>query len=414
MADSRLAILSRHFTSAAADCKVPPLNSVTMQAGSGSFGQNLGWIKISPEVSEALKHGTPIVALESTIISHGMPYPQNFETAKELEVIVRENGAVPATIAILDGVPCIGLTTEELEILARLGSKARKTASRDIALVMAGRENGATTVSATMYLASKVGIPVFVTGGIGGVHRHGENTMDVSSDLTELGNTPVAVISAGIKSILDIPRTLEYLETQRVTVAAYRTDEFPAFFTQTSGCKAPARVESPEHCARVIGKQPYTYFILHSITHANIRLEQKSGILIAVPIPREHSASGSLIESAIQLALQEAREKKITGNAETPFLLARVNELTGGASLASISDIALVKNNASIGAKIAVSLAQLQKRSYNRLVVILLYSRSFVSTQLSILSSLSLKEAAALTYEAERVLLMEVCNQTES
>ncbi|MCD7469790.1 hypothetical protein HAX54_009038 [Datura stramonium] len=268
---------------------------------------------------------------------------------QRLEDHCEENGAVPATIAILDGVPCIGLTTEELEILARLGSKARKTASRDIYTCC--RENGATTVSATMYLASKVGIPVFVTGGIGGVHRHGENTMDISSDLTELGNTPVAVISAGIKSILDIPRTLEYLETQRVTVAAYKTDEFPAFFTQTSGCKAPARVESPEHCARVID--------------ANVRLERKSGILIAVPIPREHSASGSLIESAIQQALQEAREKKITGNAETPFLLARVNELTGGASLAS--NIALVKNNASIGAKIAVSLSQLQKHSNKRL-----------------------------------------------
>ncbi|XP_055800603.1 pseudouridine-5'-phosphate glycosidase [Solanum dulcamara] len=341
-ADFRLAILSRHITSAAA---------ASSASKAGSDGQNLGWIKISREVTEALKHGSPIVALESTIISHGMPYPQNFETAKELEVIVRENGAVPATIAILNGVPCIGLTTEELEILARLGSKARKTASRDIALVMAGRENGATTVSATMYLASKVGIPVFVTGGIGGVHRHGENTMDISSDLTELGNTPVAVISAGIKSILDIPRTLEYLETQRVTVAAYKTNEFPAFFTQTSGCKAPARVESPEHCARVID--------------ANIRLERKSGILIAVPIPREHSASGSLIESAIQQAIQEAREKKITGNAETPFLLARVNELTGGASLAS--NIALVKNNARVGAKIAVSLAQLQNHSDKRL-----------------------------------------------
>ncbi|XP_060185568.1 pseudouridine-5'-phosphate glycosidase-like isoform X2 [Lycium barbarum] len=257
-----------------------------------------------------------------------MPYPQNFETAKELEVIVREHGAVPATIAILDGIPCMGvylilrfigffslflvggLTTEELENLAHLGSKARKTASRDIALVMAGRENGATTVSATMHLASMVGIPIFVTGGIGGVHRHGDNitAMDISSDLTELGNTPVAVISAGVKSILDIPRTLEYLETQRVTVAAYKTDEFPAFFTQTSGYKAPARAESPEHCARVID--------------ANIRLERKSGILIAVPIPKEHSASGSLIGSAIQQALQEAREKKIIGNAETPFLLA--------------------------------------------------------------------------------------------
>ncbi|KAM3269807.1 hypothetical protein P3S67_029713 [Capsicum chacoense] len=163
-----------------------------------SHGQNLVWIKMSPEVSGALKCGSPIVELESTIICHGMSY---FETEKELEVILKENGAVSVTIAILDGVPCIYLTTEELETLAHLGSKARKTASRDIAIVMAGRENGATTVSATMYLASKVGIPVFVTGGIGGVHRHGENTMDISSDLTELGNTPVAVISAGIKSI---------------------------------------------------------------------------------------------------------------------------------------------------------------------------------------------------------------------
>lgn len=199
----------------------------------------VGHVKVSPEVAEALSHGRAVVALESTIISHGMPYPQNLETAKEVEAIVRENGAVPATIAILDGIPCVGLSTKELERLANLGTKARKTACRDIAHVVATRGNGATTVSATMIFASLVGIPVFVTGGIGGVHRHGENTMDISSDLIELGRTPIAVISAGVKSILDIPRTLEYLETQGVCVAAYKTKEFPAFFTETSGCKMP-------------------------------------------------------------------------------------------------------------------------------------------------------------------------------
>ncbi|EEF45728.1 conserved hypothetical protein [Ricinus communis] len=234
---------------------------------------------------------------------------------------------------------------EDLERLATLGPRAKKTARRDIAYVVATRGNGATTVSATMYFASMVGISVFVTGGIGGVHRHGEHTMDVSSDLTELGRTPVAVISAGVKSILDIPRTLEYLETQGVCVATYQTNEFPAFFTETSGCKAPCRVDSPEDCARLID--------------ANMKLKLGNGILIAVPIPKEHSASGNLIESAIQSALREARDKNITGNAETPFLLARVNEVTGGVSLAS--NIALVKNNALLGAKIAVALAQLRE-----------------------------------------------------
>ncbi|KAK8604949.1 hypothetical protein V6N13_082412 [Hibiscus sabdariffa] len=296
-------------------------------------------VKVSAQVSDALSSGLPVVALESTIISHGMPYPQNLETAKEVESIVRASGAVPATIAILDGVPCIGLNLEQLERLARLGKDAQKTARRDIAYVVATKRNGATTVSATMFFAAMVGIPVFVTGGTGGVHRHGEHTMDISSDLTELGRTPVAVVSAGVKSILDIPRTLEYLETQGVCVAAYKTYEFPAFFTQTSGCKAPCRVDSPEE-------------------YANRKLNLGNGVLIAVPIPKEHSASGSLIESAIQQALAEAREKNITGNAETPFLLARVNEITGGASLAS--NIALVKNNAAIGAKISVALAQLR------------------------------------------------------
>uniref|UniRef100_A0A166GWM9 Pseudouridine-5'-phosphate glycosidase n=1 Tax=Daucus carota subsp. sativus TaxID=79200 RepID=A0A166GWM9_DAUCS len=265
----------------------------------------------------------------------GMPYPQNLKTAKEVEAIVRENGAEPATIAILDGMPCVGLTSEELERLATLGTKCQKTARRDIAHVVATKGNGATTVSATMIFASMVGIPVFVTGGIGGVHRYGENTMDISSDLTELGRTPVAVISAGVKSILDIPRTLEYLETQGVCVTAYKTDEFPAFFSGQSSCKttpftiivvtaasqAPCRVNSPEDCARLID--------------ANLNLQLGAGILIAVPIPEKHSAVGSVIESAIQRSLKEARDKNITGNAQTPFLLARVNELTGGASLAS-------------------------------------------------------------------------------
>ncbi|KAL3850160.1 hypothetical protein ACJIZ3_012042 [Penstemon smallii] len=304
-------------------------------------------VKINPEVSEALSSGKAVVALESTIISHGMPYPQNLETAKAVEAIVRQNGATPATIAILDGVPCVGLSVEELERLAILGKKARKTARRDIAHVVATGGNGATTVSATMLFASMVGIPIFVTGGIGGVHRHGENTMDISSDLTELGRTPVAVVSAGVKSILDIPRTLEYLETQGVCVAAYKTNEFPAFFTETSGCKAPCRVDSPEDCARLID--------------SNMKLDLGAGILIAVPIPSERSATGNLIESAIQKALKEAREQNATGSAETPFLLARVNELTEGASLAS--NIALVKNNARIGAQIAVSLSGIREKS---------------------------------------------------
>ncbi|XP_008450374.2 pseudouridine-5'-phosphate glycosidase isoform X1 [Cucumis melo] len=333
---SRISNLSRHFHSPNSKTSDDPQGAIDAPGG--------GLIKISSEVSAAISRGHPVVALESTIISHGMPYPQNLETAKEVEAIVRKNGAVPATVAILDGTPCVGLNEEELERLSILGNRVQKTARRDIAQVVASGGNGATTVSATMFFASKVGIPVFVTGGIGGVHRHGEQTMDISSDLTELGRTPVAVISAGIKSILDIPRTLEYLETQGVCVAAYRTNEFPAFFTETSGCKAPCRVDTPEEAAKLIV--------------ANMNLELGSGILIAVPIPNEHSAFGSLIEKAIQTALQEAREKNIVGNAETPFLLKRVNELTGGASLAS--NIALVKNNALVGAKIAAALAKLR------------------------------------------------------
>ncbi|CAD6335184.1 unnamed protein product [Miscanthus lutarioriparius] len=249
-------------------------------------------IVVAPEVAAALARCGAVVALESTIICHGMPYPKNLQTAMEVEAIVRDNGAIPATIAILDGVPHVGLNSEQLKRLAISGRQFQKTARRDIAHVVASGGNGATTVSATMFFAHKVGIPIFVTGGIGGVHRHGEQTMDVSSDLTELGKTPVAVVSAGVKSILDIPRTLEYLETQGVTVAAYRANEFPAFFTEISGCQVPCRVDSPEECAKII--------------YANKNLHLGSGILIAAPIPKQHAASGKIIESAIQTALKEA------------------------------------------------------------------------------------------------------------
>ncbi|KAK8463945.1 hypothetical protein PHAVU_011G080400 [Phaseolus vulgaris] len=330
---SRLANLRRHLELTETDNKVAQVNVVG------------GSVKVASEVSQALSLGRAVVALESTIISHGMPYPQNLETAIEVERIVRENGAVPATIAILDGTPCVGLSLEELKRLATLGTSARKTARRDIANVVARGENGATTVSATMFFAAMVNIPIFVTGGIGGVHRHGEHTMDISSDLVELGKTPVAVVCAGVKSILDIPKTLEYLETLGVCTAAYKTNEFPAFFTESSGCKVSCRVDSPEDCARII--------------EASFKLKLGTGILIAVPIPQEHSTSGQIIESAIHKAIEEARENNITGSAETPFLLARVNDLTGGASLAA--NIALVKNNALVGAQVAVALAQIRK-----------------------------------------------------
>lgn len=337
---SRLANLHRHFH----------ITKSSTKGGSENENGNVGTIKISPDVSTALSNGKAVVALESTIISHGMPYPQNLETAKEVEAIVRENGAVPATIAILDGIPCIGLSPEEMERLAKLEKTARKISRRDIAHVVATRSSGGTTVSATMIFASMVGISIFVTGGIGGVHKHGESTMDVSSDLTELGRTSITVVSAGVKSILDIPRTLEYLETQGVSVVSYQTDDFPAFYTEKSGCKAPCQLDTPEDCARMI--------------EVNRKLDLKTGILIGIPIPKEHSVSGNIIESAIQTALREASDKGISGSAETPYLLSRVNELTGGASLES--NIALVKNNAVLGAQIAVALAQIQDPGHHK------------------------------------------------
>ncbi|GJP30155.1 hypothetical protein CLOM_g22661 [Closterium sp. NIES-68] len=245
------------------------MSDLTAAAAARVVAAEAAGITLSAEVRSALLAGRPVVALESTIICHGMPYPQNLRAAEGVEDIIRKEGAVPATIAIIDGQPCIGLTTSQLQQLARDGHAAVKTARRDMALVVSRGLTGATTVSATMLLAHKVGISVFVTGGIGGVHRGGESTMDISSDLTELGRTPVAVVCAGVKSVLDIPRTLEYLETQGVTVVVYGSKDFPAFFTTTSGCPAPATLSDPASCAALID--------------ANHRLQLSSGLAIAVP-----------------------------------------------------------------------------------------------------------------------------------
>jgi pseudouridine-5'-phosphate glycosidase/sugar/nucleoside kinase (ribokinase family) len=274
-----------------------------------------------------------------------MPYPDNLRTAQEVEQVIRDAGALPATVAVLDGVCLVGLTPAELERLAQLGpGRVAKCSRRDLAAVMARRGHGATTVSATMLLAHRARIPVFVTGGVGGVHRGGESSMDVSADLTELGRTPVCVVSAGVKSILDIPRTLEVLETNGVAVAALAADEFPAFFTRRSGFAAPLRVETTEEAAALV--------------HASSQLGLGSGILIGVPIPAEAEAEAGTVQAAIDCALREAEDAGISGRDATPFLLRRVAEITGGASLAA--NIALIKNNALQGARIAVELARLR------------------------------------------------------
>ncbi|XP_009678232.1 uncharacterized protein [Struthio camelus] len=303
------------------------------------------YFRIQPSVQEALVEGRPVVALESTVITHGMAYPQNLSMAREVEEIVTTNGAVPATVGILRGRIHIGLTDEELQFLA--GSKnVVKVSRRDLPYVLSQGLSGGTTVSGTMIAAHKAGIPVFVTGGIGGVHRGGENTLDVSADLTELGRTPVAVVSAGVKSILDIGRTLEYLETQGVCVAAFgESREFPAFFSRRSGFQAPYHVHNEEEAAELIA--------------STLGLGLSSGVLIAVPCPQERAASGQVIEEAIQQALSEARSKGITGKELTPFLLQKINELTDGKSLDS--NIALIQNNARVGSCIAVALSKLQK-----------------------------------------------------
>ena len=301
-------------------------------------------VLVQAEVHAALAANRPVVALESTIISHGMPYPENVATAKAVEAVVRENGAVPATIAIMDGKICVGLDDAALEQLGRLGHGAVKTSRRDLAAVVASGRTGATTVSGTMLVANMVGIRVFATGGIGGVHRGAESSMDVSADLTELGrSTGVAVVCAGVKSILDIGRTLEFLETQGVTVVGFGQENLPAFFTPDSGHKASIRLDSPHDVAALI--------------HANNRLAMGSGIVIGVPIPAADAADAQVIERATARALREADEQGVGGKEITPFLLQRVNELTGGSSLTS--NIALIKNNAATAARIAVRLARI-------------------------------------------------------
>uniref|UniRef100_A0A7S1T6W5 Pseudouridine-5'-phosphate glycosidase n=1 Tax=Tetraselmis chuii TaxID=63592 RepID=A0A7S1T6W5_9CHLO len=297
---------------------------------------------IRAEVQEALSKGGAVVALESTIISHGMPYPQNVQTAREVEAVVRAAGAVPATIAILKGVVHIGLDEEQLEAVANTPG-VQKASRRDLPYVISQGKDAATTVSATMILAAAAGIRVFVTGGIGGVHRGAESTMDVSADLTELGRTPIAVVCAGAKSVLDIPRTLEYLETQGVCVASYGQAEFPAFYSPSSGCRAPCQVNSPAEVAAVV------------VAAAKLRL--RSGVVVGVPIPEQHMAEGAQIEGAIGRALAEAEQAGVKGNEVTPFLLKRITELTEGRSLEA--NIHLIKNNAWVGAQAAVEVAEL-------------------------------------------------------
>lgn len=297
--------------------------------------------RLGEEVADALSEGRAVVALESTIISHGMPYPANVETARGVETVVREAGAVPATIALIDGELRAGLDAESLD---RLGSDKGvvKASGRDLAAVMVRRGSAGTTVSATMRIAALAGIPVFATGGVGGVHRGAESTFDISADLTELGRTEVAVVCAGVKSILDIAKTLEVLETQRVPVIAYGADVFPAFFTRDSGEPADHRLDTPEELAEAIG--------LH------LSLGTGTGLLIANPIPGADALDPAFIDGTIADAVREAEERGIGGKALTPFLLQRITELSGGASLAS--NIALVRNNADLAARIAVALVR--------------------------------------------------------
>lgn len=298
------------------------------------------WLEFSEEVRKARQTGKPIVALESTIISHGMPYPQNVHTAREVEEIIRENGAVPATIAILDGKIKIGLSNEELEYLGQ-SKDVEKASRRDLPYLLSGKKNGATTVAATMICAELAGIKVFVTGGIGGVHREAERTMDISADLQELANTNVAVVCAGAKSILDLGLTLEYLETYGVPVVGFGTDILPAFYTSTSPFKVNYRLDTTAEVADMI--------------RTKWELGLDGGVVVANPIPEEYALDESLMNRVIEKALAEAKENQISGKQVTPFLLGKVKELTEGKSLTA--NIALIKNNARVGAQIACSLA---------------------------------------------------------
>lgn len=301
------------------------------------------YLDINPEVKEALEAGKAVVALESTIISHGMPYPKNVEMARNVENIIRSKGAVPATIAILNGVLKVGLTAEEIEYLGKT-KNVIKTSRRDIPFIVANKLDGATTVASTMIIAALAGIKVFATGGIGGVHRGAAETFDISADLQELAQTNVAVVCAGAKSILDIGLTLEYLETQGVPVVGFKTEELPAFYTRKSGFKVDYKVDSAEEISAAI--------------KAKWDLGLKGGLLVTNPIPEQYQMDYDTINKAIEDAVKEADEKGIKGKESTPFLLAKVKEITGGASLEA--NIQLVYNNASLGADLAVELSKLK------------------------------------------------------
>ncbi|MBM6870202.1 pseudouridine-5'-phosphate glycosidase [Pseudoflavonifractor phocaeensis] len=300
------------------------------------------YLDVAPEVAQAVAAGRPVVALESTIISHGMPYPQNVETALRVEAIIRENGAVPATIAIINGRLKAGCTKEEIEYLGKQGTKVNKASRRDLAVLVSKGADGATTVTTTMIIAHMAGIKIFATGGIGGVHRGAETTMDISADLEELAHTPVMVVCAGAKSILDLGLTLEYLETHGVPVIGYGTKELPAFYTRKSGFSVDYRLDTPEELAAAF--------------RTSLALGFEGGMLVTNPIPEEFSMDPAVINRAIDAALAEAKEQGIHGKETTPFLLAKVKELTGGDSLDS--NIQLVFNNARLAAQTACAMCE--------------------------------------------------------
>ena len=301
------------------------------------------YLDIAPEVAKALAENKPVVALESTIISHGMPYPQNVETALKVEQVIRENGAVPATIAIIGGRLKAGLSKDEIEHLGKTGYDVPKVSRRDLPIIVAKGMDGATTVATTMIIASLAGIKIFATGGIGGVHRGAETTMDISADLEELAMTPVMVICAGAKSILDLGLTLEYLETKGVPVIGYGTKELPAFYTRKSGFGVDYELDTPLELATAF--------------HVKQEVGLKGGMLVTNPIPEEFSMEPDVINKAIDEAIAESKKQGIHGKDTTPFLLAKVKEITGGDSLDS--NIQLVFNNAKLAAKTAVELSKL-------------------------------------------------------
>ena len=300
------------------------------------------YLDIKPEIAQALAEGKPVVGLESTILSHGMPYPQNMEFAAKVEEIVRAEGAIPATTAIIGGKLKVGLTQEELMRMCN-PEDVGKVSRRDVAIYVATGKTGATTVTTTMMLCAMAGIKVFATGGIGGVHRRGEVTMDISADLQELANTPVCVVCAGAKSLLDLGRTLEYLETFGVPVLGYKTDEFPAFYCETSGFKLDYRCETPEEIARIM--------------HTKWEMGLKGGGLVGNPIPHEYALDYDEMEKVISAAIAEADEKGVRGKAITPFLLARIKDMTDGVSFAS--NLQLAYNNAKLASQVARELSRM-------------------------------------------------------